>query len=152
MALSDKDVQILRALQNHPDDSRQELADRLGMSVTTLWRRINDLQAEGLIKGTAVLLDPEKTGLPVCVFVFINLKDYSPETRNRFEDFVTSSGQIMECYSVTGAYDYTLLIRSRSVSDFERFLMDEILSHPGVESASSQIALRQNKYNTALPV
>tara|TARA_Y100000052_G_scaffold26765_2_gene32398 strand:- start:19067 stop:19528 length:462 start_codon:yes stop_codon:yes gene_type:complete len=152
MELTAKDVEILRLLQDGNEDSRQKLAERVGMSSTTLWRRINELEAAGVIRQRVALLDAEKIGLPVSVFVFVNLKNYHVETREAFETFVEESGQIMECYSVTGATDYILQLRCKSVRDFETFLMERILMHPGVESASSQISLRQHKYTTALPI
>lgn len=152
MDLTAKDIQILQILQDGREDSRQKLAEQLGMSSTTLWRRINELETAGVIRQRATLLDAEKVGLPVSVFVFVNLKDYRVETRRAFETFVEDAPQIMECYSVTGATDYILQLRCKSVRDFESFLMEKILMHSGVESASSQISLRQHKYTTALPI
>ena len=86
------------------------------------------------------------------MFVFVNLKNYHVDTRTSFEEFVAQAPEVMECYSLTGANDYVLMLRCRSVMDFERFLMEEILAHQGVEAASSQISLRQHKYTTALPL
>ena len=113
---------------------------------------MKELEASGIIGKQVMLLDPEKAGFPVCVFVFIQIKDYSSKSRANFESFVRDTPEIMECFSVTGAHDYTLIIRTRSVSEFERLLMDAILRHPSVESASSQISLRQHKYTTELPL
>ena len=152
MSLSKSDIAILKALQEGFDEGKLKLADKLGMSPTTLWRRVNDLKEAGVIREQVTLLDPDKAGLPVCVFVFVNLKDYAKATRTEFERFICSLPQVMECFSVTGANDYTMIVRCRSVSDFEHFLMEDILSHPAVEAASSQISLRQHKYTTALPV
>lgn len=150
--LNAQDKAILKELQSGSEEGRLQLAERLGMSSTTLWRRVNELKKSGVIKGDVTLLNPEKIGFPVCVFVFVNLKDYSRETRLSFETFIQDAPEIMECFSVTGQNDYTLIVRSRSVSDFETFLMEKILGQPGVESASSQIALRQHKYTTAFPI
>lgn len=152
MTLSAKDAQILRLLQSGSVTSRQQIADAVGMSSTTVWRRISELEAAGYIREQVTLLDPVKVGVPVCVFVFVNLRDYHIDTRTAFERFVDEAPEIMECYSLTGANDYLLMLRCQSVSDFERFLMEEILSHQGVEAASSQISLRQHKYTTALPI
>ncbi len=152
ITLSAQDISILNELQSGAAEGRTQLAEKLGMSPTTLWRRVNELKKSGVIRGDVTLLDPDQVGYPVCVFVFVNLKDYNRDTRHAFEAFIEDTPQIMECFSVTGAYDYTLIVRSRSVSDFETFLMEEVLSHPGVESASSQIALRQHKYTTAFPL
>lgn len=152
MSLSKNDIMLLNALQAGSEDSKSQLAEKVGMSPTTLWRRMNELKSEGVIREQVTLLDPDKAGFPVCVFVFVNLKDYARATRTEFESFICSLPQVMECFSVTGANDYTMIVRCRSVSDFERFLMEDILSHPAVEAASSQISLRQHKYTTALPV
>ena len=152
MDLSKSDKSILSELQAGGGDGRTKLAEKIGLSATTLWRRVKELTDVGVIRAQVTLLDPDKLGYPVCVFVFVNLKDYSKESRKGFEEFIEGSAQIMECFSVTGVNDYIMIVRCRSVGDFERFLMEQVLSHPSVESASSQISLRQHKYTTAIPL
>jgi len=122
------------------------------MSQSTLWRRVNELESAGAIKKRVALLDPDIVGLSVCVFLSINLVNHTAKVRAEFEAFVEQSPQIMECFSVTGGFDYMLIVRARSVLAFEAFLMDEVLGHKSVASASSQIALRQHKYSTELPL
>ena len=150
--ISGPDRSLLRLLQADSGRPRQELAELVGMSPSTLWRKIQDFEAAGLIRKRVTLLDPDKAGLSVCVFVFINLVDHTKQTRSRFETFVDRTPQIMESYSVTGAHDHTLIIREGSVAAFERLLMEEILAHPSVASATSQLALRTQKYSTELPL
>ncbi|MDJ0698491.1 MAG: Lrp/AsnC family transcriptional regulator [Woeseiaceae bacterium] len=152
LTLSDADVKVLRAIQANATGSARELAERLGMSPSTVWRRLNELEQVGAIKGRVAIVDPERVGFPVCVFVFVNLKDYEKTTLRRFERFVNATPEILECFAVTGTNDYTLITRSRSVGEFERLLMDRILAHDSVASATSQFALRQHKYSTALPI
>lgn len=152
LRLSDADLKVLRAVQEDATASNREMADRVGMSPSTLWRRIHDLEATGAIRARVALIDPEKVGFPVCVFVFVNLADYQKSTLTRFERFVQATPEILECFAVTGTNDYTLIIRARSVGEFERLLMDRILAHESVASATSQFALRQHKYTTALPL
>ncbi|NIA27089.1 MAG: winged helix-turn-helix transcriptional regulator, partial [Desulfobulbaceae bacterium] len=130
----------------------RELAECLGMSPSTLWRRINELEQVGAIEGRVALLNPEKVGLPVCVFVFINMVNHDKQTLAEFVRFVNDTASIMECFAVTGTHDYTLIVRASSVGAFEKILMEQILPHASVASASSQIALRQHKYSTALPL
>ena len=136
LSLSETDLKVLRAIQQDATGSARELAERLGMSPSTLWRRVNELEQVGAIKSRVAIVDPERAGFSVCVFVFVNLADYDKPTLQRFEEFV----------------NYTLIIRSRSVGEFERLLMDRILAHESVASATSQFALRQHKYSTALPL
>ena len=98
------------------------------------------------------MLDPEIVGVPVCVFLSVNLVGHEAKIRKSFESFIQSAPEIMECFSVTGGFDYMLIVRTKSVLDFETFLMEQILGHPSVASASSQISLRQHKYSTELPI
>lgn len=152
LRLSEADRRILKVMQADGSLSRQELAERAGTSPSTLWRRVNELEEAQAIRKRVFLLDAEKVGWPICVFVSVNLVDHEPDTRQRFEQFVQDTPQIMECYSITGTFDYMMIIRAQSVSDFEAFLMEVILGHKSVSTASSQISLRQQKYATELPL
>lgn len=152
VSLSETDVAVLRAIQEDASLTARELAEKLGMSTSTLWRRVNELEQVGAIEGRVALLNPDKVGLPVCVFVFINMVNHDKQTLTDFVRFVNDTASIMECFAVTGAHDYTLIIRANSVGAFEQMLMEQILPHASVASASSQIALRQHKYSTALPL
>ena len=146
--LSVSDRAILNLLQSDLDLSRNELAARAGVSVTTFWRRVKELEEIGLIRKRVALIDPAKAGLEVCVFVFVNIVNYERRTREWFEGMVARHPWVMECYAVTGSHDYTLIVRCPSVADFEEFLVEEILPDKSVASATSQIALRQHKYET----
>ena len=108
MELSKSDKSILSELQRGSGDGRMKLAEKIGLSATTLWRRVKELTDVGIIRGQVTLLDPDKLGYPVCVFVFVNLKDYSKDSRKGFEAFIEGSAQIMECFSVTGVNDYIM--------------------------------------------
>lgn len=152
VALTPSDRKLLELVQSQPTMSKQEMAQAAGMSVSTLWRRINELEAAGVIAGRAVLLDPIKVGLPVCAVLSVNLVDYRRETLAQFEDFVSQRPEITQCLRVTGGYDYLLITRSNSVQGFEHFLMSQVLAHPAVASTSSQIAMSQKKYTTKLPL
>lgn len=152
MPLLENDRKILAALQRDATLTLKQLSERLAMSQSTLWRRIQDLQASGVIRGRVTLVDPGLAGLQVCVFVHVNLKDHSAEARGGFERFVETRPEIMECFSVTGAHDYALIVRSETVAAFEDFLMHHLLTRPEVATASSNLALRQHKYTTALPL
>jgi len=150
--LSGTDLAVLRAIQEDASLTARELAEKLGMSPSTLWRRVNELEQVGAIESRVALLNPDKVGLPVCVFVFINMVNHDKQTLTDFVRFVNDTASIMECFAVTGAHDYTLIIRASSVGAFEQILMEQILPHTSVASASSQISLRQHKYSTALPL
>lgn len=152
MQLSTSDRNLLNLLQADASRTRNELAELAGMSSSTLWRKIQEFEASGLIRKRVALLDPDLAELSVCAFVFINLLNHAPETRADFEKFISRTPSIMESYSVTGAHDYTLITRQGSVEAFEHLLMNEILRHPSVSSVTSQFALRCQKYSTELPL
>ncbi len=150
--LTETDIRLLKLVQTNCDLPKQDLADAAGMSSSTLWRRLSELEQTGAIRKRVALLDPQVTGVPISVFLSVNLTNHERPTRQSFETFVQRSPEIMECFSVTGAFDYMLLVRTKSVQDFEQFLMDHILGHKSVSSASSQMSLRQHKYTTELPL
>ena len=150
--LSESDRKLLRLLQNDLSLSKQELAERVGMSTSTLWRRQTELEELGLIKRRVALVDPDRAGMPICVFVSVNMANHEKKDRIAFERFVADTPEILECYSVTGAHDYMMIVRTGSVADFQTFLMTKILGHPAVATASSQIALGTQKYTTEIPV
>jgi DNA-binding Lrp family transcriptional regulator len=152
LRLSHSDRAVLRAVQDDADATVRELAERLGMSPSTVSRRLSELEQVGAIQRRVALLDAERVGFPVCVFVAVNLVNHSQETRRQFESLIMSTPEVLECFSVTGTHDYTLILRTQSVGEFEHILMEKILADDSVAQASSQIALRQHKYSTALPL
>lgn len=152
MTLSAQDRSVLKHLQSDLSQSRQSIAEVVGMSATTLWRRVNELESTGVIAKTVALVDAHKAGLDVCVLVSVSLKSHEPDTRARFEEAINQHANVMECFLVTGGSDYMLIVRTSTVAAFEMMLMEDILGHPAVATASSNIALRQSKYTTALPL
>ncbi len=152
MTFNKADFSILTALQSDADISMRALAEKLAMSASTLWRRINELEASGAIRGRVAVIDPIAVGVEVSAFVYVDMVNHEEEDRVAFESFVESTSEIQACFAVTGAHDYTLLVRTTSVSAFESLLMNRILAHKSVASATSQIALRELKFSTALPL
>ena len=151
-SLSPGDRRILAALQDDATLSLKDLADAAHLSPSTVWRRVQDLEAAGVIRDRVALLDPDRLGLGVCTLVHVNISSQTPETRRAFEAFVDRHDTVLQCFAVTGGQDYMLVLRTRTVAAFERFLMDELLAHPSVASSSSQLVLRHHKNSTALPL
>ncbi len=152
MEIGEKGLLILRALQRDATLTMQDLGKEVGMSQASVWRRVQDLEKTGVISARVALVDPRAVGLKASVITNVTLRDHSPESRAEFERFVTDRPEIMECYSVSGAYDYILSVRVEDVEAYERFLMNHLLASPVVVSAASAFTLRQLKYTTALPL
>ena len=144
------DADILRELQRDATLSHQALAERIGMSATTVWRRIQSLEAAGILTARVALVDPLKAGLSTTVMTEVTLTAPNKANRAAFEQLVAAAAEIQECYSVSGSHDYRLLIRVRDITAYEHFLMEVLLAHPAVASANTSFVLRQVKYTTAL--
>lgn len=152
MKLTDHDRSILRLLQRDATLTLQALADRVGLSQASVWRRLQSLEKAGAIRGRVALVDPDVVGVPVCVLTSLKIRDHAPQTRAAFEDFVNSHEEIMECYAVSGAHDYMLMVLVEDVAAYEAFLMNHVLGNPVVASAASSFTLRRLKYTTAVPL
>lgn len=151
-ALEPLDRRILAELQRDASLSHAELAERVGTSTASCWRRIKALETAGILGATVRLVDAGRVGRGVNVLCNVRVRSHARENRASFEEFVCSRPEILECYSMSGEWDYLLRIVAADVADYERFLMRVLLDHPSVGSASSHFALSLTKYTTALPV
>lgn len=151
-ALDDFDRRILRVLQDDADCSMAELGERVGLSHTPCWRRVKKLEERGVIRGRVVLLDPERLGLSVNVFVEVRLARQDEDTLNAFEASVQAIDEIVESYTVSGEKDFLLRVVVADVAAYEALLKKQLVHLPGVATLSSTFALRQVKYTTRLPL
>jgi Lrp/AsnC family transcriptional regulator len=146
------DRRILSALQADASLSHADLAERAGTSTASAWRRIKALEAAGILRGAVRLVDAEKVDRGVNVLCNLRVRSHARDSRAAFEAFVRERPEIMECYSMSGEWDYLLRIVVADVAGYEHFLMRILLDHPSVGNASSHFALSVTKYTTALPV
>lgn len=150
--LDETDLRILDQLQRDANISQADLAEAVAVSATSCWRRIRALEDAKVITKRVALLEPTAVGLGVSVIASVSLTEHHDENRARFEDFVSEHPEIVECYSMSGDRDYMLRVVVRDVAAYDRFLNRYLLHHPSVDSATSNFALRQIKYTTALPL
>jgi Lrp/AsnC family transcriptional regulator len=150
--LDDFDLKILRSLQEDADLSMVELGERVGLSHTPCWRRVKRLEETGFIRGRVAVLDPERLGLPVNVFVEVHLRQHDEATLNAFETAVQQVEEVVECYTVSGERDFLLRVVVADVASYEHLLKHRLVHLPAVGSLSSTFALRQVKYTTRLPL
>jgi Lrp/AsnC family transcriptional regulator len=151
-ALDAIDRKLLQQLQRDASISHSELADRVGASTASCWRRVRALEADGILGQQVRLVDPARVGRGVNVICHIKIKNHLAETTEAFEAFVLARDEIIECYSMSGDWDYQLRILVADVEDYTRFLMRTVLRHPSVATGSSHFALAKVKYTTAVPV
>ena len=150
--LSRSDYKLLKALQDDLTVSQIDLAERSGLSRTSVWRRIRELEEAGMIEGKVALLNAQKLGFQIHVLLSVSMVKHSDRTRSEFEAHVQTLPEVVECFSVSGDRDYLLHIVSRDMESYNDFLNRRILDHPSVHSASSSFSLRRVKYTTALPL
>lgn len=146
------DRRIISALQVDATMSHAELAALVGASSASCWRRIKALEAAGIFTGSVRLVDPQKIQRGVNVLCNIRMRSHARDARQAFEDFVAERPEIIECFSMSGEWDYLLRIVVADVSDYNLFLMHKLLAQPAVAGAASHFALSMTKYTTAMPV
>ncbi|MBV1829037.1 Lrp/AsnC family transcriptional regulator [Komagataeibacter sp. AV436] len=144
--------QILRELQKNASLTNQELAERVGISPSPCWRRVSELRGSGVITRTVTLLDPDRLGLSVSVFVHLSLQRQDQASLKEFETQISQRSEIMECYLMTGESDYMLRIVVHDIREFRDFMIGFLTTLPNVSNLRSSFALSQIKYTTALPV
>jgi Lrp/AsnC family transcriptional regulator len=150
--LDEVDRRIVRALQRDSSPSHASLAEQVGTSAASVWRRVRVLESAGVLGRTVRLASAEALGRAVNVLCQVRMARQTVEARSDFEDFIQSREEIVECYAMSGEWDYLLRIAVRDVADYDRFIMRGVLAHPSVANAASNFALRQVKYTTEIPV
>jgi DNA-binding Lrp family transcriptional regulator len=143
---------ILAALQADARQGHQQLAERVGLSTTPVWRRVKELEEQGVIRRYVALADREKLGLSMCVLAHVSLVRHSDGSVEQFERMVAASPEIIECQAITGEADYVIKVVARDMKAYDHFLQSALFKLPGVASVRSNVVLREVKYETALPV
>ncbi|MCY4222969.1 MAG: Lrp/AsnC family transcriptional regulator [Thiotrichales bacterium] len=146
------DRRILEVIQEEARISNAELAGRVGLSPSPCWRRVRALEDAAVIRRYVTLVDAEAIGLPINVFATVTLEKQVERALERFESAVAERPEVMECYLMTGEFDYLLRVVVPSLGAYERFLMDHLTRIEGIASIKSSFALKQVRYKTALPL
>ncbi len=143
--LDDIDRAILRDLSRDAGKSAGALAKELGLSQPATWRRIKRLSDLGVIKSERLVLDQEKLGLGVTVFLGVKLATKGRISLEDFERAVTAIPEVQTVEHVLGMYDYRLRIVARDISDFERVLRRRIMTLPGAGDLEANVLLSEEK-------
>lgn len=140
------DRRILRELQRDARLSHQELGERVGLSASPCARRIKKLEAEGLIRGYAAELDEGKLGFGFNVFVSVRLDRQVDDRLVTFEAEVSDCPEIVDCWLMTGSFDYLMRVAVRDLDEFETFLTGRLTKITGVAQIESSIPIRRVKF------
>ncbi|HEX8642108.1 MAG TPA: Lrp/AsnC family transcriptional regulator [Allosphingosinicella sp.] len=150
--LDEIDRRIVRELQRDASLTHAALAELVGSSAASVWRRVRILEKEGVLGAAVRIASAEALGRSVNVLCQVRMSRQTVEARAEFEDFIQARPEIVECYAMSGEWDYLLRIAVRDVADYDRFIMRGVLAHPSVANAASNFALRQVKYTTEIPI
>ncbi len=150
--MDDIDKAILTELQADGSISNAELARRVSLSPPAIHARIKRLEDAGYIRQYVALLDREKIGYDMLCLVNVTLMMHQRDNIDGFRDTIISLPEVLECYSVTGEFDYLLKVAVRSRQELEAFLMDKLTSIPGIARVTTSIILTEIKYTTALSI
>jgi Lrp/AsnC family leucine-responsive transcriptional regulator len=146
------DRQILEALQEDGRISNKQLAEQVSLSESACLRRVRALEDEGTIQRYVAMLSQEKIGVPGDVLVHIGLHREEQSELAAFEEAVRQIPEVMECYLMTGEFDYLLRVVVADMADFERIHKEELTRLPGVARVNSSVAIRKVLKRTALPL
>jgi DNA-binding Lrp family transcriptional regulator len=143
---------LLHLVQADASLSLAELAEKAGVSQSSAWRKIQELEAEGVIRKRVTLLDPAKLDLKLCAIAHVTLEDHHEEAVASFASVVAERPEIMECHALSGTFDYMLKIRTRDVESYEAFMTRYLMRNPHVRTVVSSFVLRELKFSTELPI
>jgi Lrp/AsnC family transcriptional regulator len=145
------DRKILTVLQEDASLSVAEIGNRVGLSSTPCWKRIQRLEADGVITRRVALVDQDKLGLGVTVFVSVETGDHSEEWIARFADFVRAMPEVMEFYRMAGDVDYMLRVVVPDIAGYDLFYKRLVAAVP-LKNVTSRFAMEKIKSTTVLPV
>jgi Lrp/AsnC family leucine-responsive transcriptional regulator len=151
-SLDRTDLRLLAELQAHGRITNAELAERVSLSPSACLRRVQRLEAEGVISGYAAQVDPQAVGLGLQAFVRVQLAKHEASAIERFVAHVGEWEEVVACHALTGDMDYLMHVYVADLEHFSRFLLDRLLNASGVADVNSSFVLRTVKRSPSLPL
>ncbi|MBI6117081.1 Lrp/AsnC family transcriptional regulator [Salegentibacter maritimus] len=150
MNLDQKDLQILKHLQQDSKMTNKEIANKLQLSVTAVFERIKRLEREGVISKYVALVAPQKVAKNFMVFCQIKLIQHSRSYLTKFEAEVTKLTEVLECYHVSGEYDYILKVLVKDMEAYREFMVTKLTNLDHIGSTQSTFVISPVKNTTAI--
>ena len=143
---------ILALLQEDGSLSTSAIAEKVGLSVSPCWRRIDRLERDGFIKRRVALVERKSVGLNAQIFAQVKLNAHGRANLDEFAEAIRAFPEVLECHVLMGPVDFLLRIVAPDIEAYERFFFDSLSQLPGVQEVNSTIALSEIKSTTALPI
>lgn len=148
-ALDYDDLRILQLLQHDARLTNKEIADKIGKSVSPVYERIKKLQADGFIKKFAAILDNKLIDRSLVAYTNVHLKEHSQSGMLAFQRHVAEFDEVMECYHMTGEYDFLLKVAVLDMDAYYDFIIERLSTLPNVSTVQSFFVLHEVKKHTA---
>lgn len=148
MTLDNNDQRLLLILQENCKRTTKQMAEEMGISLTAVYERIKKLESNGVITKYVAILDENKLKRNFVVLCHIKLTHHKEEMISLFESEIMNMNEIMECYRVSGDYDYSLKIHMKDVEEYKTFMMSKLMSISNIASINSTFTLSKIKHKT----
>ena len=152
MDLDQTDKEILKLMQQDATLTNKELAFKLNKSIATIHERIRKLKHQGYIKRIVAILDRKKIDKGLIAFSQVLLKEHTADTLVSFEKEVAKFSEVMECFQMTGAFDFILRIATSDMDAYHLFLRNRLATLPNISTVQSFFVLSETKSETAYPL
>ncbi|ULT40438.1 Lrp/AsnC family transcriptional regulator [Niabella defluvii] len=150
--IDELDKQILRILQADAAVTHRQIAQTLRRSITTIHDRISRLKQEGIILRSVAILDRKKVGKGLLTFSHVLLNQHTIEVLEQFEKAVKQFPEVLECFQMTGSFDFLLRVSTRDMEEYHEFYRYKLAKLPNITTVNSYFALSETKSITAYPI
>jgi len=147
--LDEIDIQLLRCLQEHGRIKRNELAEKVNLSIPSVSERLHKFEENGIVRSYSCVLNARKIGLEITAFIFLVCE--SSDYYSRIIENALQKTEIQECHAITGEGSHLLKVRVENTQALEK-LLSEIQSWPGVRNTKTDVVLSSSKETTVLPL
>ena len=152
MAIDKIDITLLNLLQNNTKLNTKELAQKVGLSVTPTYERIKRLEKQGYIKHYVAILDRKLIDKNLMVISFVSLILHSRDMQIEFEKSIIEYAEVIECFHVTGSYDYQLKVVVTDMEEYQSFIKNKLSSINNIANVQSSFVMSSLKDTTAIPI
>ena len=152
MKLDALDLSILKLLQKNSKLTNKALSTHLSLSVTAVYERIKKLEKTGIIKGYVALLSKEKLEQSFIAFCHVKLIQHTQDNVMQFEKEVIKIDEVLECYHLSGDYDYLLKVHVKDMESYRNFMIEKLTNLNHIGSTHSMFMINEVKHTTALNI
>lgn len=152
MLLDKTDIRLLELLQADARLTTKELADKLGKSVTPVYERKRRLENEGFITRYTAIVDKNKIGKSLVAFTNVQLRQHAQQILLNFEKTIVKFEEVMECYHMTGVYDYMLKVAVTDMAAYQDFIVNKLAKLTDIGTVQSSFVMTEVKHETAYKI